>query len=212
MRKNSPVLSALLDETKQNVLAELLLHPEREIYLSQLARTLKTRASTLQRPLAEFTLAGILIRRTDGNRTYFRADPSCPILKELIQIIAKTIGIAEPLRECLIQFKRQIEIAFIHGSVAESREKNSSDIDLIIVGEVSGVDLSNALVSVGSDLQRPINTTTYTRNEFSAKTNSKSHFVTSILNKPKIFLIGDEHELDKIIGRGSTSAGKNQQV
>lgn len=91
MRK-SPLLDALLPKVRQGLLAATVLRPGKAWYLSELARHLGVRPSTVQRELASFAAAGILKRRRDGNRTYFQADENCPILAELRGLISKTIG------------------------------------------------------------------------------------------------------------------------
>ena len=98
MRNFSPLLSSLFNATMQAVLNATLPHPEKEWYLSHLAAHLGVTPSSLQRPLARLTRAGILRRRTDGNRVYYRPHPACPILPELAALLAKTTGTAEPPR------------------------------------------------------------------------------------------------------------------
>jgi len=179
----------------------MLLHPQREWYLSDMAAHLGVRPSSLQRTLAAFTRATILQRRVNGNRVYYRAEPTCPILGELTGILTKTVGIAAPLQNALAPFCDQIRVAFIHGSVAEGREQADSDVDLIIVGEVPNSDLAFALRSAREKLSREVNFTRYTPKEFAAKVKNGHHFLTSVLDKPRIFLVGGEHELAEAAGR-----------
>jgi DNA-binding transcriptional ArsR family regulator len=200
MRKFSPVLSPWLSPTLQAVLAATILRPEREWYLSDLAAHLGVGPSSIQRVLAKLTTAGILARREDGNRVYYRPDPACPILGELAGIFTKTAGIAEPLRNALSPFASRIVVAFIHGSVAEERERPGSDIDLIIVCDVPGAELSFALQPLHQRLGRDVNFTRFTSDEFRSKIADRNHFLASVLRKRRIFLIGGEHELEEIAG------------
>jgi len=198
----------------QRILAATVLHPEREWYMSDLAAHLGVGSSSLQRTLAKLTLAGILSRRASGNRVYYRCDPTCPILGELASILTKTVGIAEPLREALAPFSKAIRVAFIHGSVAEARESSESDVDVIVVGDVSGPDLAFALRSPQDRLGREVNFTRYTPKEFRSKFADGNHFLTSVLRKRRIFLIGGEHELDEVAGReaGGVRADKQERA
>jgi predicted nucleotidyltransferase len=200
MRKYSPVLSPWLSPTLQAVLAATVLRPEREWYLSDLASHLGVGPSSLQRVLAKLTAAGILARREDGNRVYYRPDPACPILSELAGIFTKTAGIAEPLRDALSGFASKITLAFIHGSVAEGRERSESDIDLIVIGDVSGPELSFVLRPLRERLGRDVNFTRFTSEEFRSKIADGNHFLASVLRKRRIFLIGGEYELEEITG------------
>lgn len=211
MRKSVPIISALFNATVQDVLGALVLHPDKEWYLSDLAVDLGVGPSSLQRTLAKLSLAGILLRRKSGNRVYYRADPACPILPELAGILTKTSGLTEPLRAALAPLAGKIDLAFVHGSVAEARERADSDIDLIIVGAVASGDVAWALRPVQVRLGREINTTRYTRAEFASKVASGQHFLTAVLKKPKLFLIGGEHELERIIGGPADRDGTHEQ-
>jgi DNA-binding transcriptional ArsR family regulator len=212
IRKSSPILDPLLNPLMQSVLAATVLRSEREWYLSDLAAHLKVGPSSLQRTLAKLTRSGILTRRRDGNRVYYRLDPTCPILVELTQIFTKTAGVAEPVRDALAPFAEKIRVAFIHGSVAEAREGSESDIDVIVVGDVNGVDLTAALFPLKDRVGRDVNFTRYTEKEFSTKVAARNHFLLSVLQKKRIFLIGGEDELGEIAGRttGGSRADKQE--
>jgi DNA-binding transcriptional ArsR family regulator len=211
MRKSS-LLSALFNSTTQGVLGATVLRPEKEWYLSDLASYLGVGPSSLQRTLSKLSIAGILHRRRDGNRIYYRADPDCPILAELNGILTKTAGIAEPLRDALAPLATQIDCAFIHGSIAESRERSESDIDLIIIGEVSIGDVAFALRPVKVRLGREVDATHYSLEEFAAKVAKKNHFLLAVLKKPRIFLIGGEDDLAHIVGRETSGTRTDEQT
>ena len=208
-RKSSPLLAALFQANVVGVLAALTGRPSREWYLSDLAARLRVRPSSLQRTLAKLVRAGILLRREDGNRVYYRTDPDCPILGELASIMAKTAGIAHRLRDALRPLAPQVRTAFVHGSVADSRERSDSDIDLVVVGTVSGVELAAALRPLGDELGRQVNSMRCTPQEFASKVAARHPFLTSVLRKPKIFVIGTEHDLQEAAGgpaRGARAA------
>jgi len=97
MRKNN-MLDALFPRTRQNILATLLLSPERHWYLSDLARHLNVSPSSLQQELASLAEAGILCREADGNRVYYQANPSHPLRAELQSLFAKTVRLADQVR------------------------------------------------------------------------------------------------------------------
>lgn len=212
MRKSSPLLDPLLSPTVQAVLGATVLRPDHEWYLSDLAAHLGVGPSSLQRTLAELSRAGILHRRKDGNRVYYRPDLDCPIFRELTGILIKTTGIAEPLREALLPLAAQIRVAFIHGSIAEENERSESDIDLILVGDAPGIDLTHALRPLHNRLGRQVNVTRYSASEFRSKVESGHHFLTAVLRKRRIFLIGGQHELDEAAGRKTGGRRAGQQA
>jgi DNA-binding transcriptional ArsR family regulator len=195
----------------QGVLGATVLRPDKEWYLSDLAAHLGVGPSSLQRTLAKLTGAGMLIRREDGNRVYYRPDPDCPILGELADILTKTVALADPLREALKPLADKIRVAFIHGSIAEHRERSESDIDIIVVGDVRSADVSFALHPLRAKLAREVNFTRYAPKEFAAKIANENHFLLSVLKKPRIFLIGGQHELDEVAGRKTGGSRTHKQ-
>jgi predicted nucleotidyltransferase len=194
MRK-SRALDVLFPRIRQALLAATLLHPERWWYLSDLAKHLGTRPSSLQRELAALVDAGILNRRQDGNRIYFQPHPDCPFLPELQGLLVKTVGVVDVLREVLSRLVTRIDCAFVYGSVARAEELASSDVDIMIIGQLGLAELTPALRRAEARLGRPVNPTLYTREEFATKLQAGHHFLKTVLGGEKRFVLGDPHEL-----------------
>jgi predicted nucleotidyltransferase len=199
MRKSSPI-DPLISKTVQGLLASTVLHPDRSWYLSDLAKHLSVPPSSLQSSLAALVKAGILTRRKDGNRVYFQADPTCPFLPELQGLIGKTVGLVDVLREALARVKNRISVAFVHGSVARSEEKSASDVDLIVIGSLGLAEMSPFLERAETRLLRSVNAVIYTPEEFTKRLAANNHFLTSTLEKEKVFIYGGYHDLEKIAG------------
>jgi predicted nucleotidyltransferase len=197
MRKFS-LLDSLLPKIRQAVLAATVLHPDRWWYLSDLAQHLRVTPSSLQRELASLVAAGILQSRRDGNRVYYQPDPACPILPELRGLLIKTIGIADVLRDMLTPFGSKIDVAFLYGSVARGEETSASDVDLMIVGGLRLAEAASALREAEKRLQRPVNPTLFSPQEFVQKATEGNHFVTTVLRGEKIYLIGSEHDMANV--------------
>lgn len=194
-------LEALIPGTRQAILGVTFGAPDRSWYLSDLAKRLGVRPSSLQRDLARLVAGGILQRRSDGNRVYFQPDPDLPFFAELRGMIAKTVGLKDVLQEALGPFTRQIDLAFIFGSLARSEEKASSDIDLMFIGRVKLSDLAPQLGRAEQTLNRSIHPTVYTREEFARKLKRGNHFLTTVLREEKLFLIGSPREFAAAFGR-----------
>ncbi len=209
MRNN--FLDALFPRTRQNVLAALLLSPERRWYLSDLAQHLKVTPSSLQRELTSLTAAEVVCREADGNRVYFWANPDFPLLPEMQGIFAKTVGLADRVRETLAPFGDEIETAFIFGSVARGERTAQSDVDVLIVGSVGMAKLALPLRDLEQTLQLPINVTHYTPAEFQDKRRQGNHFLDTVLREQKIFLKGSEHELASADSEQKSKSAHHEQ-
>lgn len=161
MRTKKP-LDALIGTTRQKVLSRTHLQPERWWYLHELARSLNLRPSSIQRDAAILVAAGILLRREDGNRVYFKADPACPIFSEIRDLLIKTVALVDVLRNALKPFASRIRIAFVYGSMASSEERSTSDVDLMIISSFRLAEASAPLRGLEAQLGRSINPTVYT--------------------------------------------------
>lgn len=197
MRRPS-TLDALFTAPRQGVLAATLMEPDRWWYLSDLARQLGVHHATLQRELARLTKAEILLRKRDGNRTYYRANPDSPIFPELRNLLTKTAGLVDALRDALRPFEKAVEVAFVYGSVARAAEVSESDVDLMIVGHLSLKVLAPGLRKAEQRLRRPVNPSVYGEAEFARKLASGNHFLRNVLDKEKLFVVGTQGDLERL--------------
>ncbi len=195
MRK---ILDALFTAPRQAILAATLMEPERWWYLSDLARHLGVHHATLQRELARLTEAEILERRREGNRVYYRANLGTPVFPELKGLFAKTAGLVGILREALLPFAQRIRIAFVFGSVAKGTEASESDIDLMIVGDIEVADLIQNIRKAEDRIGRPVNVTVFRKAEFLNRLGRGSHFLASVLDNKKLFVVGSNDDLERL--------------
>ena len=119
-----------------------------------------------------------------------------PIFAEMRTLVAKTVGIRDVLLAALLPLKSKIAFAFVYGSVARSRERQKSDVDLMIVGGVHFADVVDRIANAQTTLNREINPTVYTASEFRGKL--RGNFLKTVLGESKLFLIGDEDVLRKL--------------
>lgn len=196
MRKD-PTLAAIISPTRQAILTALFLRPDKAWYLSELATSLGTGPSSLQREIDALVRVGILEKRVDGRRTYIKANEDSPIFPELRGLIEKTSGIVPMLREAITRTKG-LQIGFIFGSLARGEERAGSDVDLMLIGVVSTMDISPKLRTVEKAVGRQINPTVFSLDEFSRNFAQKNHFLKTVMRNKKIMLVGTEDELETI--------------
>ena len=190
--------SGLFGKTRKAVLALLYGRTDSSFYTKQILDAIKGGRGTVQRELKNLTDTGILIREVQGRQVYYRANPRCPIFDELKSIVRKTFGIADILRQSLSPRADDIRAAFIFGSIASSTDDRISDVDVMIVGSISFGDVVDLLSPSEGILGREINPVVYPVAEFKKKVNDDHYFVKTVLEREKIFIIGDEDELGKL--------------
>jgi len=178
----------------------MLIDPARSWYLSDLARHLGVTPSSLQRELHSLVRGGILRRNADGNRVYFRIDPDCPFLSELRGIILKTVGLRNVLQECLDPLRDRILVAFVYGSMARSQERSASDVDLMVIGSVGLSQIAPVLKKAEVSLGRAVNPCVYSAKEVVKKLSAGHHFLETVLKGEKIYIQGDQSDLEAALG------------
>ena len=186
----------LFGRTRGAVLAVLFGHVGESYYLRQLARMTGIALGPVQRELRQLADAGLVIRKTLGTHTLYSANEASPVFAEMRTLVAKTVGIHDVLLAALRPLERKINLAFVYGSMARSRESHQSDVDLMIVGGVQFADVVDRIANAQKTLSREINPTVYTANEFRGKL--RGNFLKTVLGENKLFLIGDEDVLRKL--------------
>lgn len=189
----------LFGRYRRRTLAVLLLNPEKSYYVRELARMADVPPGTLHRELKLLTDAGLLIREEVGNQVRYQANRSCPVFKELAGLFRKTAGLPDILRESLEPLASQIEFAFIFGSIAQGSEHAASDVDVMVIGAVPFFDVVQALAPTHQQLGREVNPVVMQRDEFLQKYEHGERFITRIMEDDKIFLIGTNSDLGKLV-------------
>jgi predicted nucleotidyltransferase len=195
-----------------DVLAATLTQPEKWWYLSELAQFLGTSPSSLQRELKALVEGGILETRREGTRAYFKADTGSPIFPELRSLINKTAGVVPTLRTILRPFEQQIVCAFVYGSVARREEHARSDVDLLVVGNAGLANLTADLRKTEARLGREVNVTSYWAAEFRKKATAEDHFLSEILGGHKLFVKGDQRDVDDLTGKPRRSTASDVET
>jgi predicted nucleotidyltransferase len=183
---------------RAKALGWLFTHTDERFFVRQLTSLLGLDSTNLSRELSRLEKMGLLISTTSGKQKYYQANQKNPIFNEIHSLMIKTVGVTDILRDALISSIKQIKIAFIFGSVARKTEGRDSDVDVIIIGDVSFGDIIDIFSSAEKTLSREVNAVVYPVEEFQQKVKSDHHFVKTVLEGDKIFLIGDEDELNRL--------------
>jgi predicted nucleotidyltransferase len=192
------LVEILFGAYRRQILALLLLRPEESFYVREIGRMTGVPAGSLHRELKLLSDAGLLQRSVAGNQVRYQVDRACPIQEELAGIFRKTAGLADVLREALAPLAGKIRVAFVFGSVAQGKERTSSDVDVLVMGSASFAAVVEALSPASERLRRQVNPVVMTKTAFESKLASRDRFVTRVVREPKIFLIGDAGEFAEL--------------
>ena len=179
---------------RKDLLTLFFTNPSQKYYLRELQRELGYSAGSIRRELLKFQKDNLFNTQRVGNLLYYTLNTKHPLFKELKMIVFKTVGVEGSLRNALSSIQR-ITVAFIYGSYAGRKEKGSSDIDLMIVGNPDTSLLNEKIAELEKRLKREINPILYSLEEYRRKKKAKSGFITELLKNPKIMVIGREDDL-----------------
>ncbi len=191
--------SLLFPEYRRRVLGLLLLRPDEALHGREIARRTGLPAGTITRELGKLAEVGLLKREKRGNQQVYSADTSGPIFAELASILRKTSGLADVLVQALAPAAPKLRVAFVFGSVAQGRETAGSDIDVLLVGDLSFREAVELLYPTQAVLGREVNPKVFATDEFMAKMKVEP-FLADVLAKPKLFLIGNDRDLEELAG------------
>jgi AraC-like DNA-binding protein len=147
MRSEAPALLPIFRSQHQAaMLAWLLLHPDAEYTLTELATRLGVPLTTLQREAQRLVEAGILQDRTVGRARLVRANLAHPVAAPLTQVLQATFGPQSVIGE---EFEAVgADGVLIYGSWAERYHGTPGppphDIDVLVVGAVDRADVYDA--------------------------------------------------------------------
>lgn len=190
------MLSTLItSKSRIEVLTWFVTHPGERFHYVQLLGVLKLGHASIQKELKRLEDGGILSSKKEGNIRFYWVNQEHPLYPPLKEIVFKTTGLADVLKDSLGPLVSQIRAAFIYGSVAKNLEEARSDIDVMVIGDVDLDDLHRAISSAEQLLDREVNFSVFDEKDFKRQLASKRAFVTDVMSGPKIFLIGGEDDL-----------------
>ena len=194
--RRKSLADALFTKTQQRVLGAFFGQPERSFYASELIRDAGTGSGAAQRELARLEESGLIVARQIGHQKHYQANAASPLYSELRNIVLKTVGLAEPLRDALKPLSSAIRAAFVYGSVAKATDQAASDIDLMIISDgLTYGEIFGALERVTPSAGRKVNPTVYTAAEFSKRAGNENAFLTRVLEQPKLWVFGSNDDL-----------------
>lgn len=116
------------------------------------------------------------------------------------------------LRAALDSLLPAIEVAFAYGSMAKGNEHAGSDCDVMVIGTVpSNAAVLEALSPASAQLGRAVNPTLYTLQESVRRVADGRSLMLKVLQQPKIFVKGSEHDITRLCG-GAGESGSHREA
>lgn len=166
---HASIATKLFGMTRTRVLALLFCNSDRTFHFREIARSSGTSPGAIQRELKLLLQTGLLLKQRIGNQVHYQANSSSPLFQEIKALMIKTAGLADVLGNALRDFQERVCVAFLFGSLVKGNETPDSDVDVMIIGDVSFSEAVTAHSTTQETLRREVNPSVYPLDEFTAK-------------------------------------------
>lgn len=174
---------------RKKLLTYSFTHPDEQFYVRELSVLIDADPGNLSRELRKLEEEGLYVSIIKGKEKFYSLNKNYPLFSELKTIISKTEGLEGSLKDLISRYK-DVSCAFIYGSYAKNKENKTSDIDLVLVGKFPNDKLTRDIRTLESKLNREINFTHYSEEEFRAEKRKKGGFLNLVLKGKKVILKG----------------------
>ncbi|QGZ43160.1 hypothetical protein IP92_05869 [Pseudoduganella flava] len=194
------IASALFSPAQQKLLGLLFVRVNEGFHLNEIMRLTGLGSASAQRELKRLHESGLILSERIGNVRRFRPNKDSPVYEELASIVKKTFGVISVLHSTLAPMRRSLNVAFVYGKTAQEQEASSDPVELLLIGENTTYgELLNRLPVAERLLRRKINPNLYTLPDFQRRLREQQGFIMRVLEERKIFVLGDETDLDRIV-------------
>jgi DNA-binding transcriptional ArsR family regulator len=161
MRSAAPALLPIFRSRLQaDILAALLLNPDNEHSLTELARRLHAPLSTVHGEVRRLTDAGLLRRREVGRSALVRANTDNRLVKPLAELLLLSWGPLQVVAEEFAGLDGAEQVMIFGSWAARYRQrlgKPPHDLDVLVVGRPSREDVHAAADRAQQRLGMPVN-------------------------------------------------------
>lgn len=184
----------MVSRVRVKVLQAFLSQPKDMFYVRQLVREIGEEINAIRRELARLSEAGILKKEARGNRLYYWFNRNYLFWEDLLSMTAKTTGLGGKIAKRKNRLGK-IRFAMLSGRFARRLPPKENSVDLLLVGEVVLPELAKIIREEEKQLEREINYTVMSKEEFEFRKKRRDPFLVNILGSSRIMVIGDEEEL-----------------
>lgn len=184
--------------TRVLILSKLVMNPNRSLYIRQLSKELGLTFSVVYKEIEKLKSLGLVTEERRGRIRLFTINKNSVIYDELRRLLLKTTALGQQLRSSLPELEKA-KYVLIYGSVARGEELETSDVDLLIIGDIAEENLIAGIRKVEKEIGREINYILWSEREFEKRVKTKHHLLTEIADNPIIGLVGDVDEFRRTV-------------
>jgi len=175
---------------------ELFFSDLKEMYhVRGIVRGIGEEINAVRRELEKLEKCGLLKKESRGNRVYYWLRDDHPFFGDLLSVVAKTTGLGAAIIAARNKIGKISFVMFSGGFVRRVSQKHEDEVDVLVVGEVVLPELATLIRAEESKRGKEINYTVMSREELEFRKKRRDPFLSGILAKNRIMIIGDEEGL-----------------
>ena len=161
------------------LLTLLLLNPDEEFFIREITRKLDEQINSVRRELDNLKKIGILRAKVKNRKKYYCVNKDFILFEDLRNIFIKATSSNQTVARDLEKLG-DVKLLALSGLFVE---KDTTSVDMLIVGEMDKDKLANYL---NSDLrtQRPVKFTVMNESDYKYRIDCKDKFLNEIINDP----------------------------
>ena len=163
-------------------------------HVREIVRRTNEEINAVRRELLHLEKAGILSKERRANRLFYLLRKDYPLYFDLCEIITKTKGLGGSILKNKVKLGK-IKYALISGKFARNIPRSGNEVDLLIVGKIVLPELAQLVRAEEVKRERELNYTVMSEEEFEFRKRRKDPFISGILMRSKVVIVGDEEEI-----------------
>jgi len=191
----------MVSKVRVKLLQTFLYQPDEIFYVRQLVRKVDEEINAVRRELSRMEKANMVKKEPRGNRLYYYFNRDYSLYEDLLSMVHKTVGLGKEIIKNKSKLGR-VKLVMFSGRFARRLPIEEGGVDLLIVGDINMQTLTKLVRAEEVKMDREINYTVMTRDEFNFRKKRRDPFLQGILLGSRIMIIGDQEDLVAKFGEG----------
>lgn len=191
------MLHNIIPSKARRKILQLFFHnPKEHFYLRRIVREVNEEVNAVKRELDILSDAKVLLKEKRLNKVFYSLNKHYIYYDEFLRIFAKQ-GVLNELIQKNASKIGKTKFVVMSKTLAKGEPLRKDEIYVLFVGFIVMPEVEAIMQQVDKALDREINYTIMTEEEFAFRKKSNDPFIWKFLRQPKIMLIGVEEELVK---------------
>lgn len=191
----------MVSKVRVKLLQTFLYQPDEIFYVRQLVRKVDEEINAVRRELSRMEKANMVKKESRGNRLYYYFNRDHPLYEDLLSMVHKTVGLGKEIIKNKSKLGR-VKLVMFSGRFTRRLPIEEGGVDLLVVGDINMQTLAKLVRAEEVKLEKEINYTVMTKDEFNFRKKKRDPFLQGILLGSRIMIVGDQEDLVTKYGEG----------